>query len=53
VLKDANLLTLPKKNKALNSIINQYIEDIGADPSPLGDFYERRNQVSTRIETSA
>jgi len=43
VLKDANLLTLPKKNKVLNTIINQYIEDIEADqPSPLGDFYERR-----------
>jgi hypothetical protein len=42
-LKDANLLTLPKKNKALNTIINQYIEDINAEqPSPLGDFYERR-----------
>ena len=42
-LKDANLLTLPKKNKALNFIINQYIENIGAEPpSPLGDFYERR-----------
>jgi len=43
VLKDTNLLTLPKKNKALNTVLNQYIESIDADqPSPLGDFYERR-----------
>jgi hypothetical protein len=43
VLKDTNLLTLPKKNKALNTVLNHYIESIDADlPSPLGDFYERR-----------
>jgi len=43
VLKENNLMTLPKKNKALNFIINQYIEDIEADqPSTLGDFFERR-----------
>ena len=41
-LKDTNLLTLPKKNKALNSIIDQYIDDIDEHPSALGDFYERR-----------
>ena len=42
-LKDTNLLTLPKKNKALNTIINHYIDDHETDqPSPLGDFYERR-----------
>jgi hypothetical protein len=43
VLKDTNLLTLPKKNKTLNTILNQYIDGINADqPSHLGDFYERR-----------
>ena len=43
VLKDTNLLTLPKKNKILNTVLNQYIDGINADqPSPLGDFYERR-----------
>ena len=43
VLKDSNLMTQPKKNKVLNIIVNQYIDDIEADlPSPLGDFYERR-----------
>ena len=43
VLKDTNLLTLPKKNKTLNTILNQYIDGINADqPSPLGDFYEQR-----------
>jgi len=43
VLKDTNLLTLPKKNKILNTVLNQYIDGINADqPSPMGDFYERR-----------
>jgi hypothetical protein len=42
-LKGSNLLSLPKKNKALNSILNEHIEDRKADqPSPLGDFYEQR-----------
>ena len=44
-LKGCNLLSLPKKNKALNNILNQYIEDSYADkPSLLGDFYEQRAQ---------
>ena len=43
VLKDANLLTLPKKNRLLNAILNQHIEDMQAElPSSLGDFYENR-----------
>jgi hypothetical protein len=43
VLKDANLLTLPKKNKLLNHIINGFIGDTEREgPSPLGDFYEQR-----------
>jgi len=42
-LKGSNLLSLPKKNKALNSILNQHIENRYADnPSLLGDFYEHR-----------
>ena len=42
-LKGSSLLSLPKKNKALNSILNQHIDNRYADrPSPLGDFYEQR-----------
>jgi hypothetical protein len=42
-LKGSSLLSLPKKNKALNNILNKHIESIYADsPSPLGDFYEQR-----------
>ena len=42
-LKDSSLLALPKKNKTLNNILNQHIENRYADrPSPLGDFYEQR-----------
>jgi len=42
-LKGSNLLSLPKKNKALNNILNQHIENRYADrPSQLGDFYEQR-----------
>ena len=43
VLKEANLLTLPKKNRILNAILNQHIEGLHEElPSSLGDFYERR-----------
>ena len=43
VLRGSNLITLPKKNKILNTVLNQYIDGINADqPSPLGDFYQRR-----------
>lgn len=42
-LKSSNLLTLPKKNLVLNTILNQYIDHLNADgPSPLGNFYEQR-----------
>jgi len=47
VLKDANLLTLPKKNRLLNAILNQHIEDMQAElPSSLGDFYENRARLT-------
>ena len=43
VLRGSNLLSLPKKNKALNNILNQHIEDGYAEKlSLLGDFYEQR-----------
>lgn len=43
ILKGSNLLTLPKKNKLLNGIIDGYIESLdSAKTSPLGDFYENR-----------
>ena len=43
VLRDSNLLTLPKKNKALNMVLNSYIESTQQEtPSLLGDFYEQR-----------
>jgi len=45
LLKGSNLLTLPKKNKALNQVINSYIDflDSANDRSALGNFYENRN----------
>ncbi|OGQ97424.1 MAG: hypothetical protein A2521_08540 [Deltaproteobacteria bacterium RIFOXYD12_FULL_57_12] len=47
VLKEANLLTLPKKNRVLNAILNQHIEGINAElPSSLGDFYESRARLA-------
>lgn len=43
VLRDSNLMTLPKKNHEMNQILNQHIDLIAEDrPSPLGDFYEQR-----------
>ena len=43
VLKGSNLLTLPKKNKLLNGIIDTYINSLdSAGSSSLGDFYENR-----------
>lgn len=43
VLRGSNLLTLPKKNMALNQIINAYIDSLdSAGPSALGNFYESR-----------
>lgn len=48
VLKDANLLTLPKKNRLLNAILNQHIEDMQTElPSSLGDFYENRARLTS------
>jgi len=44
VLKGSNLLTLPKKNLALNQVINSYIDSLdSAGSSSLGDFIENRN----------
>ena len=46
VLKDASLLSLPKKNRLLNAILNQHIEGMNAElPSSLGDFYENRARL--------
>ncbi len=47
VLRGSNLLTLPKKNKLLNQVINRYIDSLDtAHPSPLGDFYQQRTLLS-------
>jgi hypothetical protein len=47
VLKDSNLLTLPKKNRLLNAILDQHIEGMNAElPSSLGNFYENRARLS-------
>lgn len=46
VMRETNLLSLPKKNRILNAILNQHIEGIYADlPSPLGAFYENRTRA--------
>jgi hypothetical protein len=46
VLKSSNLLTLPKKNKVLNQVIDYYIDSLdSAGSSALGDFYENRAQI--------
>jgi len=46
VLKDSNLIALPKKNRLLNAILNQHIEGMNAElPSSLGDFYENRARL--------
>ncbi|MCF6239293.1 MAG: hypothetical protein L3J79_10895 [Candidatus Marinimicrobia bacterium] len=43
VLKTSNLLTMPKKNKALNQVIDTYIDSLdSAGSSSLGDFYQQR-----------
>lgn len=43
VLRGSNLLTLPKKNKVLNQVLNGYIDSLdNAGSYSLGDFYERR-----------
>ena len=44
VLRDSNLLTLPKKNRLLNGVLDDYMENRSMEPlSPLADFYEQRN----------
>jgi hypothetical protein len=43
VLRGSNLLTMPKKNKALNQVIDNYIDSLdSAGSSSLGDFYQQR-----------
>ena len=51
VLREANLLSLPKKNRVLNRILKRHIEsfDSGSPTdsttSTLGDFYEHRARL--------
>ena len=46
MLRDSNLLTLPKKNRMLNEVLDGYMEIVQPEaPSPLGDFYERRAKL--------
>jgi hypothetical protein len=45
VLREANLLSLPKKNQVLNNILNQHISSFDSVPSSLGDFYEHRARL--------
>ena len=43
ILRESNLMLLPKKNLILNGIINQYIDLLKTVMSnPLGDFYQQR-----------
>lgn len=44
VLRETNLQLLPKRNKALNDILDGYIDrfEEAKQVSPLGDFYENR-----------
>ena len=43
IFRDANLLSLPKKNKVLNGVIDNYIYSLeNAGSSSLGDFYQER-----------
>ena len=42
VLRGSNLLVLPKRNKILNNVIEDYISRGGEKISSLGDFYENR-----------
>jgi len=44
VLRDSNLLSLPKKNRMLNLILDNYLEIRSSEPhSQLGDFFANRN----------
>ncbi len=49
VLRDNNLLTLPKKNKMLNGVLDTFM-DAGhiESASSLGEFYERRHLLALR-----
>ena len=47
VLRDSNLLTLPKKNRLLNGVLNTYLDTrLIEPPSSLAEFYERRQLLS-------
>jgi hypothetical protein len=47
VLRDHNLLTLPKKNKMLNGVLDTYLDTRYIEqPAPLAEFYERRHRLS-------
>lgn len=44
VLRDNNLMTLPKKNRMLNGVLDTYVDSKYQEPpSALADFYERRH----------
>ena len=46
LLRGTNLLTLPKKNKLLNGVLDTFIDASDIDPpSHLGEFYESRNRL--------
>lgn len=48
ILRNSNLMHLPKKNLLLNGVINRYIDSISAArPHPIGDFFEQRNSLSS------
>lgn len=47
VLRNSNLLTLPKKNRILNGVLDTYTDSRDIEPpSPLADFYEKRHLQS-------
>ena len=48
VLKDTSPLNLPKKNKVLNNVIDNYLASRDDFPSGLGNFYEQRAQYRSR-----
>jgi len=44
VLRDSNLLSLPKKNRMLNGVLDAHMSaGYNEPPSPLADFYEKRH----------
>lgn len=44
ILRDSNLMHLPKKNLILNGIIDRYIDSLSVvSAHPLGNFFEQRN----------